>query len=218
MRWSLLTRISACAFLIASMAGGLMSPMSSSAQDSTPEASPSVTWTVSGISEARFIQRKGSVAYPSPDGHYVAFATPSQLCLDDLQLATEVRCADLTGNAIAAIDEYGIAWSHAGDLLYFTDRWAGGAPLGLESDLWQWNPFSGEVQNLSDDGVSGSLGPIIANSANAAALTLDARPAPLADGSGVIVSRSTWTAGAWTTQLVSLPSGTVIGEVSAASP
>jgi Tol biopolymer transport system component len=199
------------------MAGGLMSPVATSAQDSTPEASPSVSWTVSGISEARFIQRKGSVAYPSPDGHYVAFATPSQLCLDDLQLASEVRCADLSGNAIAAIDEYGVAWSHAGDLLYFTDRWAGGAPLGLESDLWQWNPFTGELLNLSDDGVSGSLGPIIANSANAAALTLDARPAPIADGSGVIVSRSTWADGAWTTQLVSLPSETVIGDVSTAS-
>lgn len=217
MRWSLLTRVSACAFLIASMAGGLMSPLSSSAQESTPEASPSISWSVSGISEARFLQRKGSVAYPSPDGHYVAFATPSQLCLDDLQLASEVRCADLSGSAISAIDEYGVAWSHAGDLLYFTDRWAGGAPLGLESDLWQWDPFTGELLNLSDDGVSGSLGPIIANSTNAAALTLDARPAPLADGNGVIVSRSTWADGGWTTQLVSLPSGTVIGDVSTTS-
>lgn len=216
MRGSIVGRLCACAFLIAAMAGGLLSPATSLAQDSTPVAEPAVSWSVIGISEARFIQRKGAVAYPSPDGHYVAFATPAQLCLDDLQLATEVRCADLTGSGISAIDEYGIAWSRAGDILYFTDRWAGGAPLGLESDLWQWDPFSGALENLSDDGVSGSLGPLLAN--NASAIAVDARPAPLADGSGVIVSRSTWSDGAWTTQLVSLPSGTVIGDIAAASP
>lgn len=216
MRRSILGRLGACAFVIAMMAGGLASPVASLAQDATPGAGPSISWSVSGISEARFIQRKGAVAYPSPDGHYVAFATPSQLCLDDLQLATEVRCADLTGSGISAIDEYGVAWSDAGDLLYFTDRWAGGPPLGLESDLWQWDPFTGALENLSDDGVTGSLGPIIAN--NSGAFTLDARPAPLADGSGVIVSRSTWSEGAWKTDLVSLPSGAIIGNVAALSP
>ncbi len=172
-------------------------------------------WTVNGISEARFLQRKGGVAYPAPDGHFVVFATPSQLCLDDLQLATEIRCADLAGNGISAIDEYGVAWSRAGDAVYFTDRWAGGPPLGLESDLWQWNPASGELTNLSDDSAGGSLGPIIANGS---AFNLDARPAPIPDGSGVIVSRSTWVNGSWTTQLVSLPSGESLGELATASP
>ena len=188
-------------------------PLAGSAQDATPAATPAVQWEVQGISQSRFTQRAGDVAYPSPDGRFVAFVSPSALCVDDLQRTVEIGCADLTSAGITAIDEFGIAWSPDSGSIYFTERWAGGYPLGLESDLWQWDLASRAFTNLSDDGLSGPIGKYLTNPA----MTLDARPAVTPDGNKVIVARSVWTGGSWTTTLVSLPGGEELGEIDAGS-
>ncbi len=199
--------------LVFVMVAGFALPLGAQAQDATPAATPAVQWEVDGVSQSRFTQRSGDVAYPSPDGRFVAFASPAGLCVDDLQRTTEIGCADLGAAGITSIDEYGIAWAPDSASLYFTERWAGGNPLGLESDLWQWDLASRAFMNLSDDGLTGPIGKHLSDPA----MTLDARPAPAPDGATVIISRSIWTGDSWTTNLVELPGGQVIGELDAGS-
>lgn len=199
--------------LVVVMAAALGLPLRGSAQEATPSASPGVQWEVEGISQSRFTQRAGDVAYPSPDGRFVAFVSPSTLCVDDLQRTVEIGCADLASVGITAIDEFGVAWSPDSGTISFTERWAGGYPLGLESDLWQWDLASRTFNNLSDDGLSGPIGKHLTNPA----MTLDARPAVTPDGSAVIVARAVWTGKSWTTSLVSLPGAQEIAEIDAGS-
>src|SRR6478752_2934730 len=199
--------------LVFVMVAGFALPIGAQAQDATPAATPGVQWEVDGVSQSRFTQRSGDVAYPSPDGRFVAFASPAALCVDDLQRTTEIGCADLGAAGITSIDEYGIAWAPDSASLYFTERWAGGNPLGLESDLWQWDLASRAFTNLSDDGLTGPIGKHLSDPA----MTLDARPAPSPDGTTVMVSRSTWTVDGWTSNLVELPGGRVIGELETGS-
>src|SRR4051794_24469771 len=199
--------------LIFVMVAGFVLPLGATAQDATPAATPATQWEVDGVSQSRFTQRSGDVAYPSPDGRFIAFASPSGLCVDDLQRTTEIGCADLGAAGITSIDEYGIAWAPDTASLYFTERWAGGNPLGLESDLWQWDLASRTFADLSDDGLAGPIGKHLTDPA----MTLDARPAPAPDGATVVISRSTWTGDSWTTNLVALPGGQVIGELETGS-
>ncbi|MCC6705906.1 MAG: hypothetical protein IT334_13590, partial [Thermomicrobiales bacterium] len=199
------------ALLTLMIVAGLAAPIAS-AQESTPVPESLDQWTATGINQARFLMRAGQIAYPAPDGSSVAFASAASLCLDDLNTARELRCADLRAQGIVSIDEFGLDWSPDGALLYFTERWAGGT-LGLESDLWQWDPFAGVLTNISDDGLTGAIGPILANPARSAQLTLDTRPSALPDGTGAVVARSTFAGGVWTTQLVALPAGTLIADI-----
>src|SRR6478735_1192187 len=199
--------------LVMMLVAALCLPLSGAAQDATPAASPSVQWEVEGISQSRFTQRAGDVAYPSPDGRFVAFVSPSSLCVDDLQRTAEIGCADLSSAGITAIDEFGIAWSPDSGTIFFTERWAGGFPLGLESDLWQWDLASRTFNDLSDDGLSGPIGKHLSDPA----MTLDARPAVTPDGNAVIVARAVWTGDSWTTKLVSLPGAQEIGEIDSGS-
>ena len=190
---------------------GLLAPIAT-AQEATPVPESLDQWTATGINQARFLQRAEQIAYPAPDGRSVAFASAASICLDDLNSARELRCADLAAQGIVSIDEFGLDWSHDGTVLYFTERWAGGS-LGLESDLWEWDPFAGVLTNLSDDGIAGAIGPNLSNAERAAQMTLDVRPSALPDGSGAVVARSTFASGQWSTDLVALPAATLIAHI-----
>ena len=77
------------------MIAGLALPLGARAQDATPAATPATQWEVNGVTQSRFTQRSGDVAYPSPDGRFVAFASPSGICIDDRSPLDAIEANDV---------------------------------------------------------------------------------------------------------------------------
>jgi Tol biopolymer transport system component len=87
----------------------------------------------------------GNILSLSPDGQWLAAATPQQLCIYAVATQTRQSCTP-----IARVDSHSIIWSPDSTRLAFTEN----APIYLvESDLWVFDVTSGTLTNLTDDGV-----------------------------------------------------------------
>ncbi|RME88470.1 MAG: hypothetical protein D6770_06935 [Anaerolineae bacterium] len=88
------------------------------------------------------------------------------------------------------VDWDNAVWSPDGGRLAFTEL------AGRETDLWVLDTSSGQLNNLTDDGISGDVFPLTQDNP-AIEFTLDTYPAWAADGKSLFFARSWYRNGNW---------------------
>lgn len=131
----------------------------------------------------------------SPNGTAIA-ATDfdnSRLCIYESDTLEQRTCADLSPlEARLRIDD--VVWSPDSNKLALSEE---SFKVFIDGDLWVMDAISGELTNLTDDSVNGSIPVISADESDIDELFVDVSPTWLPDSSGVTFSRSTWRNGDW---------------------
>src|SRR5690606_15648635 len=100
-----------------------------------------------------------------------------------------VSCVELrTDDLDVTLDPASISWSPASDALVFAER---SAQYLVDSDIWRFEIATGELTNLTDDGVGGGL-PIISSEDDTEEFLVDLVPAWSPDGATIAFSRFTF--------------------------
>ncbi len=198
------------------------------AQDATPAATPA--GDIPNVTATREVTFEGQYLSMSPDGKWIATFDPEDdlLCaLDAASLSQEVAtpeseasrsCVSFDSYGIHSIAEENVRWSPDSSRLAFTEN---GAIFLVDADIWVFTPETGDVVNLTDDGVEGSL--MIFRDDQRESLTMDLLPVWSPDGEQIAFARSPWN-GDWRgTQLMLVPAdgsgeADVIGEVAVDMP
>ena len=125
----------------------------------------------------------------SPDGSLIATTTNGgrELCIYSVPNADVVSCADLT-DPLIRIDPETMAWSPESDRIVFAERIA---QFLVDGDLWMFDIASGDLTNLTDDGIDASI-PFASDEEHDPYL-LDFAPAWSPDGSLIAFSRTVMT-------------------------
>ena len=168
MRRFALVRLGVIAGLLAVLAGGLIG--SALAQDASTFS------TTDG-------ERLQALA---PDGSLIAVSTTGgqELCIYTVPDSELVNCVDLIDVSVR-IDPASIAWSPDASALVFAERIV---DFSVDGDLWLLDVESGELTNLTDDGVADTF-PMGEEEAPEPFL-LDLNPAWSPDGSQIAFSRT----------------------------
>lgn len=88
------------------------------------------------------------------------------------------------------VDWDNAVWSPDGSRLAFTEL------AGRETDLWVLDVSSGQLENLTDDGISGYVVPVVQDNPEVE-FSLDFHPAWAADGKSLFFTRSRYRNGEW---------------------
>jgi len=129
----------------------------------------------------------GRILSLSPDGQWLAVEKAKTLCVYQAESLTEQICTPLEGRSL---DLHSVAWSPDSQQIAFTENF----PVYLhESDLWLMLVETGELNNLTDDGVDRyQLGGEGMDKA-----LIDLKPTWSPDGKTLLFARSTQSGGAW---------------------
>jgi Tol biopolymer transport system component len=130
----------------------------------------------------------------SPDGTAIAAASfdMNRLCIYERDSLAERVCADLAPLETGLRVE-DVVWSPDSSKLVVAEQ---AFVRFVDGDLWLLDAFTGELTNLTDDGVNARL-PFGDQDAEFDEVFVDVDPAWLPDGSGITFSRSTWRDGGW---------------------
>ncbi len=202
--------------------------MTASAQESTPEAVPSAN--VPTVTETREVTFEGRYLSMSPDGKWIATYDNEQdrLCaLDTARLGEKVTspnsdstdsCLSFEEHGILSIAEDYVRWSPDGTRIAFTEN---GPVYFHDADIWVFTPETGDVINLTDDGVSEGIN--FLTDVDAEPFDMDILPTWSPDGQLIAFARSPWN-GDWRgTQLMLVPAdgsgeADTIGSVALTTP
>lgn len=178
------TPILTALILLALVAGGC-----GGRPDPTPTALPPAA-SLRVIDQREFEISGGAVLAPSPNGMRLAAANEAALCMHELATEAEPICVDL-GAALVSLDGFRVAWSPDSTRLALTEDTL---RYQQDSDLWLMDAASGELQNLTDDGLTGAIAQVWDEESD---LLFDMAPAWSPDGQALIFSRSTYTPEGW---------------------
>lgn len=130
----------------------------------------------------------------SPDGARIAAAASdfSQLCVYDAATLAQQACADLAPLE-AGLRIGDVAWSPDSTKLALAEQ---SFVRFVDGDLWLMDAATGDLTNLTDDGVNARIPFGDDTDVDFDALYLDVSPTWRPDGSGVTFSRTTWRKGA----------------------
>ncbi len=144
----------------------------------------------------------------SPDGSAIAAATFNldQLCVYETESLLERACADLSPLE-AGLRMEDVVWSPDSSMLALAEQ---AFVRFIDGDLWVMDATTGDLTNLTDDGVNARIPLLDAAEVDFTELFIDVSPTWLPDSSGVTFSRSTWREGEWlgnTIETVSVTGG-----------
>jgi dipeptidyl aminopeptidase/acylaminoacyl peptidase len=152
------------------------------------ELPPATSMRVTG--QRAFEMAGGPIFAPSPDGTRLAAGNEAALCIHDLTSEAEPVCVEL-GTAPASVDGFRVAWSPDSTRLAFTEDTL---RYQQDSDLWLMDVASGDVQNLTDDGLAGPIAEVWDEASD---LVFDTAPAWSPDGESLVFARSTYSPEGW---------------------
>jgi Tol biopolymer transport system component len=127
----------------------------------------------------------------SPDGQWLAAGNPQasrpkQLCIYEVATRAERVCGDLSGlDAGIRLDD--VVWSPDSTRLAFGEN---AFQVLIDGDLWMMDATTGEVTNLTDDGVEGRLPLFGRDDAATEPIFIDLLPAWAPDSQSITFSRS----------------------------
>jgi Tol biopolymer transport system component len=170
-----------------------LSGVSVRAYQATPAAEISVA-------EQREIEIDGvRIISLSPDGATVVAGRPmagferGEFCTFDVATLAEKACADLSG-LIAGLRTEDVVWSPDSSKIAFAER---SFVTFRDGDLWLMDAATGELTNVTDDGVEGGVSLLNPPEADITEFFFDVNPAWSPDGQSIAFSRSTWRDGEW---------------------
>jgi len=162
-------------FLVACSGGGSKKKASKSAAE----------WQV--IQQREIEIEGGQILSLSPDGKWLAVEKGQMLCTYQVESLTEQACAQLESRSL---DLHSVTWSPDSTKIAFTENFL---VYFHESDLWLMEAETGELNNLTDDGVDRyQIGGEVMDKA-----LIDLTPAWSPDGEMLLFVRSTRSGGDW---------------------
>ena len=128
----------------------------------------------------------------SPDGTMIVVIDtgPTTVCTFAIPTGQEIACADLEDRQISMRAE-DVAWAPDSRSFVFAEQ---GLTYLVDGDLWRFEARTGDLTNLTDDGVSGPL-PLFSRGDTSEPFYVDVAPAWSPDGATIAFSRSTFTLG-----------------------
>lgn len=139
----------------------------------------------------------------SPDGTAIAAADwdLKRLCIYEVETLAQRTCADLAPlKARLRLED--VVWSPDSSKLALAEE---SFKLLRDGDLWLMDAVTGQLTNLTDDGVNAGI-PLGDRKVDFDELFFDVSPTWLPDGSGITFSRTTWRTGEWAgNQIVTVP-------------
>ncbi len=152
------------------------------------------------VAEQREIEIDGvRIISLSPDGTTVVAGKPmagfehGELCTFDVAMLAEKACADLSG-LVAGLRTEDVVWSPDSTKIAFAER---SFITFQDGDLWVMDAASGELTNVTDDGVEGGVSLLNPPDPDITEYFFDVNPAWSPDGQSIAFSRSTWRDGDW---------------------
>ncbi len=130
----------------------------------------------------------------SPDGKSLAASDPglNKLCIYEVETLAERVCADLAPLE-AGLRLEDVVWSPDSTRLVLAEQ---AFVRFIDGDLWLMDATTGDLTNLTDDGVSARL--VFGDKeVDYHELFIDVSPTWMPDGSGITFSRSIWRDGKW---------------------
>src|SRR5215211_2896521 len=139
----------------------------------------------------------------SPDGTAIVASSfdMDRLCIYDVETLAERTCADLAPLE-AGLRLEDVVWSPDSSKLVLAED---AFRVFVDGDLWLMDAISGNLTNLTDDGVNANI-PLGDQEVDFDELFVDVSPTWLPDGSGVTFSRSAWRDGHFSgNQIMTVP-------------
>jgi Tol biopolymer transport system component len=136
------------------------------------------------VTDQRKVEVDGRILSLSPDGAWLAVMAGDALCVYAADTLDQQTCANLEGHPL---DRRTVAWAPDSSRLAFTEDVL---RLMMDGDLWTLEVESGELKNLTDDGVDGGF-------MEKDNVSLDLVPAWSRDGQTLVFVRSVRQGGEW---------------------
>jgi len=144
----------------------------------------------------------------SPDVSAIAAASLSldRLCIYETESLAERICTGLAPlEAGLRMDD--VVWSPDSARIVLAEQ---AYVRFVDGDLWLMDAVTGELTNVTDDGVTGRIPILDTDEVEFTELFIDVSPTWLPDSSGITFSRSTWRDGEWlgnTTEIIPVTGG-----------
>jgi hypothetical protein len=145
---------------------------------------------------------QGAIAV-SPDGRQAAVTDGTSLCVYRITTGKVRACVDGAAAGIRFFDQNSVAWSPDSRFIAFSELFLGDG-AGDDSDIWRFDPDTGELFALTSDDASGAVADLVAAGAT---FSSDTSPAWSLDGSTVYFVRSTWDGTIWSTTIEGISAG-----------
>jgi Tol biopolymer transport system component len=129
----------------------------------------------------------------SPDGSLIAAQDRKTLCTFDAATREEVACADVS-ELDAGLREEDMAWSPDSSKIAFAEN---AFRYFRDGDIWVMDAHTGELTDLTDEGIRGKLPILSSDNSDITEFFLDVNPAWSPDGETIAFSRTIWRNGEW---------------------
>lgn len=162
------------------------------------------------VGERREIEIDGArIISLSPDGSMLVGRVDSggpRLCTYDIDTLATIACADLDGlDSGLRIED--VSWSPDSTKIAFAED---AFKIFRDGDIWVMDARSGDLTNLTDEGVRGRLPILNSDDSDITEFFIDVNPAWSPDSQSLAFSRSTWRDGDWrgnTIEIISVAGG-----------